>query len=83
LCVKERHTVASDTTVTVGEGHFQNLKKSPHRSYAIRESMCMWVYTGQWSFFYRKQKIATVDSKTTHARIWLISNELEVGRITP
>ena len=55
LCFKERRTVANDNTVTFDGVIFQIPKNSPPR------------LDGSVQFFYKQQKIAAFDSKTTHA----------------
>ena len=67
LCFKEQRTVANDNTVTFDGIIFQIPKKSPYRSYAHKRIDVHVGLDGSVEFFYKKEKIATFDSKTTHA----------------
>jgi hypothetical protein len=67
LCFKERRTVANDHTVTFGGVIFQIPKNSPARSYANKRIDVHVQLDGSVEFFYKQQKIAAFDSKTTHA----------------
>jgi transposase len=67
LCFKEQRTVANDNTVTFDGVIFQIPKKSPHRSYAHKRIDVHVGLDGSVEFFYKKEKIAAFDSKTTHA----------------
>jgi len=67
LCFKEQRTVANDNTVTFDGIIFQIPKKSPPRSYAHKRIDVHVGLDGSVEFFYKKEKIATFDSKTTHA----------------
>jgi len=67
LCFKDKRTVANDHTVTFDGVIFQIPKKSPHRSYAHKRIDVHVLLDGSVEFFYKNEKIATFDSKTTHA----------------
>jgi hypothetical protein len=67
LCFKEKRTVANDNTVTFDGVIFQIPKKSPHRSYANKRIDVHVGLDGSVEFFYKTEKIAAFDSKTTHA----------------
>lgn len=67
LCFKEQRTVANDNTVTFDGIIFQIPKKSPYRSYVHKRIDVHVGLDGSVEFFYKKEKIATFDSKTTHA----------------
>jgi transposase len=66
LCFKQQRTVAKDNTVTFEGTLFQIPKTSPFRSYANKRIDVHAMLDGAVDFFYKKQKIATFDSKTTH-----------------
>ncbi len=78
LCFKQHRTVANDNTVTFDGVLFQIPKNSPYRSYANKRIDVHVLLDGAVEFFYKKEKIAAFDSKTTH---WLISNEQEAGGV--
>ena len=67
LCFKERRTVAKDNTVTFDATVFQIPKLSAFRSHANKRIDVHVLLDGAVEFFYQKEKIATFDSKTTHA----------------
>jgi transposase len=67
LCFKERRTVAKDNTITFDATVFQLPKLSPFRSHANKRIDVHVLLDGGVEFFYQKEKIATFDSKTTHA----------------
>ena len=67
LCFKEQRTVANDNTVTFDGVIFQIPKKSSHRSYSHKRIDVHVLLDGSVEFFYKQEKIATFDSKTTHA----------------
>ena len=67
LCFKEKRTVANDNTVTFDGVIFQISKKSPYRSYAHKRIDVHVLLDGAVEFFYKTEKIAAFDSKTTHA----------------
>jgi transposase len=67
LCFKQQRTVAKDNTVTFEGTVFQIPKPSPYRSYANKRIDVHVLLDGAVEFFYRKEKIARFDSKTTHA----------------
>lgn len=67
LCFKDNRTVANDNTVTFDGVIFQIPKNSPQRSYALKRIDVHVRLDGAVEFFYKQQKIAAFDSKTTHA----------------
>jgi transposase len=67
LCFKQQRTVAKDNTVSFEGTVFQIPKKSPYRSYANKRIDVHVLLDGAVEFFYKKEKIASFDSKTTHA----------------
>ncbi len=67
LCFKQQRTVAKDNTVTFEGTIFQIPKKSPYGSYANKRIDVHVLLDGAVEFFYQKEKIASFDSKTTHA----------------
>src|SRR5262245_17093451 len=67
LCFKEKRTVANDNTVTFDGVLFQIPNKSPSRSFANKRVEVHVALDGSVEFFYQQEKIATFDSKTTHA----------------
>jgi transposase len=67
LCFKDRRTVAKDNTITFEGTVFQIAKKSRFGSHASRRIDVHVMLDGAVEFFYKKEKIATFDSKTTHA----------------
>ena len=67
LCFKQQRTVAKDNTVTFEGTVFQIPKKSPYRSYANRRVDVHVLLDGAVEFFYKTEKIASFDSKTTLA----------------
>lgn len=67
LCFKQQRTVAKDNTVSFEGAVFQIPKKSPHRSYANKRIDVHVLLDGSVALFYQKQKIASFDSKKTHA----------------
>ena len=67
LCFKDKRTVANDNTVTFDGVIFQIPKNSPPRSYAHKRIEVHVALDGSVKFFYKQQKIAAFDSKTTHA----------------
>jgi transposase len=67
LCFKERRTVAKDNTITFDATVFQIPKLSAFRSHANKRIDVHVLLDGGVEFFYQKEKIATFDSKTTHA----------------
>lgn len=66
LCFKQQRTVAKDHTVTFEGTLFQIPKTSPFRSYANRRIDVHVLLDGAVEFFYKTEKIAAFDSKTTH-----------------
>lgn len=66
LCFKQQRTVANDHTVTFDGVIFQIPKTSPYRSYANRRVDVHVLLDGAVEFFYKTEKIASFDSKTTH-----------------
>ena len=67
LCFKEKRTVANDNTMTFDGVIFQIPKKSPHRSYANKRIDVHVLLDGAVELFYKQEKIASFDSKKTHA----------------
>jgi hypothetical protein len=66
LCFKQQRTVANDNTVTFDGVIFQIPKNSPPRSYANKRIDVHVGLDGSVKFFYKKETIASFDSKTTH-----------------
>jgi transposase len=66
LCFKQQRTVAKDNTVTFEGTVFQIPKTSPLRSHANKRIDVHVLLDGAVEFFYKSEKIATFDSKTTH-----------------
>jgi transposase len=66
LCFKQQRTVAKDNTITFEGTLFQIPKTSPFRSYANKRIDVHVLLDGAVEFFYKKEKIASFDSKTTH-----------------
>jgi transposase len=66
LCFKQQRTVAKDNTVTFEGTVLQIPKTSPFRSYANKRIDVHVLLDGAVEFFYKTEKIATFDSKTTH-----------------
>ena len=66
LCFKQQRTVAKDNTVTFEGTVFQIPKTSPYRSYANKRIDVHVLPDGAVEFFYKTEKIASFDSKTTH-----------------
>jgi len=58
--------VAKDNTVTFEATVLQIPKTSPYRSYANKRIDVHVLLDGAVEFFYKTEKIATFDSKTTH-----------------
>ena len=67
LCFKQQRTVAKDDTVTFEGTIFQIPKTSPFRSHANKRIDLHVMLDGAVEFFYKTEKIAAFDSKTTHA----------------
>jgi transposase len=66
LCFKQQRTVAKDNTVTFEGTVLQIPKRSPYRSYANKRIDVHVLLDGAVEFFYKTEKIASFDSKTTH-----------------
>ncbi len=66
LCFKQQRTVAKDNTVTFDGTVLPIPKTSPFRSYANKRIDVHVLLNGALEFFYKTEKIATFDSKTTH-----------------
>ncbi len=66
LCFKQHRTVAQDNTITFEGTVFQISKTSPFRSYANRRVQVHVLLDGAVEIFYKTEKIAAFDSKTTH-----------------
>jgi hypothetical protein len=67
LCFKQQRTVAKDNTITFEATVLQIPKTSPFHSYANRRVDVHVLLDGAVEIFYKTEKIATFDSKTTHA----------------
>ena len=66
LCFKQQRTVAKDNTVTFEGTVLQIPKTSPFRSHANKRIDVHVLLDGAVEFFYKSEKIATFNSKTTH-----------------
>ena len=66
LCFKQQRTVAKDNTIAFAGTVLQIPKTSPFRSYANRRVEVQVKLDGAVEIFYKTEKIATFDSKTTH-----------------
>lgn len=66
LCFKQQRTVAKDNTVSFEGTVLQIPKTSPFRSYANKRIDVHVLLDGAVEFFYKTEKIASFDSKTTH-----------------
>ena len=66
LCFKQQRTVAQDNTITFEGTVLQIPKTSPFRSYANRRVDVHVLLDGAVEIFYKTEKIAAFDSKTTH-----------------
>jgi len=66
LCFKQQRTVAKDNTVTFEGTVLQIPKTSPFRSYANRRVDVHVFLDGAVQFFYKSERIASFDAKTTH-----------------
>jgi transposase len=66
LCFKQQRTVAKDNTVTFEGTVLQIPKTSPFRSHANKRVEVNVMLDGAVEIFYKTEKIATFDSKTTH-----------------
>jgi transposase len=79
LCFKQQHTVANDNTVSFEGTVLQIPKTSPFRSYANKRIDVHVLLDGAVEFFYKTEKIATFDSKTTHTIGLYRTNAKKVG----
>jgi len=66
LCFKQQRTVAKDNTITFEGTIMQIPKTSPFRSYANRRVEVHVLLDGAVEIFYKSEKIAAFDFKTTH-----------------
>lgn len=66
LCFKQQRTVAKDNTVTFDRVVLQIPKTSPYRSYVNKRIDVHVLLDGALELFYKTEKIATFDSKTTN-----------------
>ena len=66
LCFKQQRTVAKDNTVTFEGTVLQIPKTSAYRSYASKRIDVHVLLDGAVEIFYKTEKIASFDSKTTH-----------------
>ena len=71
--------MAKDNTVTFEGTVLQIPKRSPFRSYANRRIDVHVLLDGAVEFFYKKEKIASFDSKTTHTVGLYRTNDKRVG----
>jgi len=67
LCFKQQRTVAKDNTVTFQGSVLHIPKTSPYRSHANKRIDVHVRLDGAVEVFYKTEKIASFDSKTTHA----------------
>jgi len=67
LCFKQQRTVAKDNTISLEGTVLQIPRTSPFRSYANRRVEVQVLLDGAVEIFYKSEKIAVFDSKTTHA----------------
>ena len=79
LCFKQQRTVAKDNTVTFEGTVLQIPKTSPFRSYANKRIDVHVLLDGAVEFFYKTEKIASFDSKTTHTIGLYRTNGTKVG----
>ncbi|MCA1605233.1 MAG: ISNCY family transposase, partial [Acidobacteria bacterium] len=79
LCFKQQRTVAKDNTVTFEGSVLQIPKTSPFRSYANKRIDVHVLLDGAVEFFYKTERIATFDSKTTHTIGLYRTNSKKVG----
>ncbi len=66
LCFKQQRTVAKDNTIAFEGTILQIPRTSPYRSYANRRVQVHVMLDGAVEIFYKTEKIASFDSKTTH-----------------
>jgi transposase len=66
LCFKQQRSVAKDNTVSFEGTVLQIPKRSPFGSYANKRIDVHVLLDGAVEIFYKKEKIASFDSKTTH-----------------
>jgi hypothetical protein len=66
LCFKQQRTVAKDNTVTFAGVVLQIPKASAYRSYAHKRIDVHVLLDGAVEFFYKTEKIATFNAKTTN-----------------
>ena len=66
LCFKQQRTVAKDNTIGFEGTVLQIPKTSPFRSHANKRIDVHVLLDGAVEFFYKTEKIAAFDSKTTH-----------------
>jgi len=66
LCFKQQRTVAKDNTITFEGTVLQIPRTSPFGSYANRRVEVLVKLDGAVEIFYKNEKIAAFDSKTTH-----------------
>lgn len=84
LCFKQPRTVAKDNTVSFEGTVLQIPKTSPFRSYANKRIDVHVLLDGAVEFFYKTEKIATFDSKTTHTiGLYRTNNKREGFRYGP
>jgi len=79
LCFKQQRTVAKDNTISFEGTALQIPKSSPFRSYANRRVDVHVLLDGAVEIFYKTEKIAAFDSKTTHTIGLYRTNDKKVG----
>lgn len=79
LCFKQQRTVAKDNTVSFEGTVLQIPKTSSYRSYANKRIDVHVLLDGAVEFFYKTEKIATFDAKTTHTIGLYRTNGKKVG----
>jgi len=79
LCFKQQRTVAKDNTVIFEGTVLQIPKTSPFRSHANKRVEVNVMLDGAVEIFYKTEKIATFDSKTTHTIGLYRTNGKKVG----
>lgn len=84
LCFKQQRTVAKDNTVTLEGTVLQIPKASPFRSHSNKRIDVHVLLDGAVEFFYKNEKLASFDSKTTHTLgLYRTQNKKEGFRYGP
>lgn len=84
LCFKYERTVAKDNTVQFSGALFQIPKQSPRRSYGNKKVQVHVLLDGAVELFFKGEKIARFDSKTTHTiGLYRTNGRWEVSRYGP